>query len=407
MSSVNRMSFRFNPASPGFSDRIYADYHYMREHTPVYRLGRTWVLTRYHDVTAAIRNKNFGNTGIPEQLHAEIQLRGLTLSPPLRDLLYGIVLFEEGDIHGVHRGALMKVFQGEHWNALSEKVASEAQTLVQQMSAQTLFDGIQELAASLWDRLFADWLNLSDELQLLIRQEKDAIRLLLDPSTMDIDGLHRLIAALENLDGGFMSLLQAHLTGHESLFFRALKQGYQGNEKLLCQRFSTDCITLLIGGSETSEALTGNLLFILAQNHDIQQQLRDSPSLIRNMIQEVMRYESPLQMVRRTVKVQSELHGRVLRPGDSLLLCLGAANRDEQVFAGADRFLPGRKNARQQIGFGAGAHQCIGQLLAQLQAERITLALLQEGKFQMEGEPCWSQKSIIVRALASLPLRLS
>jgi hypothetical protein len=140
-----------------------------------------------------------------------------------------------------------------------------------------------------------------------------------------------------------MQLLEKHFSGHDSLFFHALQQGYQGSEQQLHQRFSTDFITLLIGGSDTREALLGNLLFILAGEPDIQQQLQKSQISTRAVIQETMRYETPLQMARRTVKTPTELHGRELRPGDNVLLCLGSANRDETVFEEADRFIPDRK----------------------------------------------------------------
>lgn len=365
------------------------------------------MVTRYQDVAGIIKDRSFGNTGIPEQLVTEMHQLDLVLSSELRELLYGFVLFEEMEVHRAHRFALQTAFQGDYWGQLEAIVVSQSHPLIQRLSPSTDFDGVCGLAASIWDNVFTAWLNLPPSLQATIQQEKSAIRLLLDPSSIDASGIRRLMLAMENLDRGFTQLLERHFSGHDSLLFRALMHGYEGSEHRLRQRFSTDCITLLIGGSETSEALTGNLLFLLAQRPELQQQLRESPGLIRGVIQETMRYESPLQMARRTVKNPVEMHGRVLSRGDNLLLCLGAANRDERIFESADQFIPERKNARLQLGFGAGAHQCIGQLLAQLLSGQITLALLRKGKIQLAGVPSWSQKNILVRSLASLPLRLS
>jgi cytochrome P450 len=86
---------------------------------------------------------------------------------------------------------------------------------------------------------------------------------LLDPCTIDREGLQMLIKALFRLDDSFRQLAQAHREGYDSLFYRSLLKGY-GGEGICYERFSTDHVTMLIGGSETSEALTGNVLCMLA-----------------------------------------------------------------------------------------------------------------------------------------------
>ncbi|EPJ0593009.1 TPA: hypothetical protein ACR8QZ_003129 [Enterobacter roggenkampii] len=94
--------------------------------------------------------------------------------------------------------------------------------------------------------------------------EKSSIRLLLDPCTIDREGLQMLIKALFHLDDSFRQPAQAHREGYYSLFYSSLLKGYGGEENMLYERFITDHVTILIGGSETSEALTGNVLCMLA-----------------------------------------------------------------------------------------------------------------------------------------------
>lgn len=161
---------------------------------------------------------------------------------------------------------------------------------------------------------------------------------------------------------------------------------------------------MLVGGSETSEALTGNLLLMLAQHTELQKGVQNGSLRMRDIVTETMRFESPLQMVRRKVQSPTEIYGRELRPGDNLLLCLGSANRDESVFEEAASFNPCRKNAQRQLGFGIGMHQCIGQLLAQFQAEKMATALFTQGRLAQSGEATWSQRSLILRSLDVLPL---
>lgn len=398
-------SLRFNPASPTFQDNLHAVYHHMRTHQPVVRLGKTWVLTRYQDVYQALKERSFVSSGIPDDLHAAMEKQSLILSPALRELLYGIVLFEDGGVHRAHRPALQALFAGDAWSGLTDIIMREANTLTAPLSGTV--EGISQIAAPLWGKLFAAWLNLPDALQTVIEQEKSAIRLLLDPSAIDKPGLERLLKALANLDDGFGQLVRMHQDGYDSLFYRSLLKGYGGAEDAIAARFSTDCVTMLIGGSETSEALTGNLLFMLAQHPELQEGWRKNSVPMKEMVSETMRFESPLQMARRQVVTPVEFLGRTLKSGDNLLLCLGSANRDETMFEEAGHFVPGRKNVQRQLGFGVGAHQCIGQLLAQFQAENLAKSLCARGRIALDGEAKWSNRSLILRTLETLPLRVA
>ncbi|HGA3367098.1 TPA: cytochrome P450 [Enterobacter kobei] len=400
-------ALRFNPASPVFQENLHNVYHHMRNHQPVARIGKTWVLTRYQDVYQTLKERAFVSSGIPEDVHSEMEKECFSLSPPIRDLLYGIVLFEDGNVHRAHRQALQALFTGESWAALTQLISDESHTLVAELTTTGTIDGIRQIAAPLWGKLFTAWLNLPEAQQEVVEQEKSAIRLLLDPSAIDREGLQRLIVALSRLDDSFRQLAQAHSQGYDSLFYRSLLKGYGGDRDALATRFSTDCVTMLIGGSETSEALTGNLAYMLAQHPELQARVRNNTLRMRDVVSETMRFESPLQMGRRKVVAPVQFLGRELKAGDNILVCLGSANRDESVFEEAWRFIPGRKNAQRQLGFGAGVQQCIGQLLAQCQAETLAMALCERGTLSLDGEAKWSTRSLILRTLETLPVKIT
>ncbi|MCM7094270.1 cytochrome P450 [Enterobacter kobei] len=400
-------ALRFNPASPVFQENLHNVYHHMRNHQPVARIGKTWVLTRYQVVYQTLKERAFVSSGIPEDVHSEMEKECFSLSPPIRDLLYGIVLFEDGNVHRAHRQALQALFTGESWAALTQLISDESHTLVAELTTTGTFDGIRQIAAPLWGKLFTAWINLPEAQQEVVEQEKSAIRLLLDPSAIDREGLQRLIVALSRLDDSFRQLAQAHSQGYDSLFYRSLLKGYGGDRDALATRFSTDCVTMLIGGSETSEALTGNLVYMLAQHPELQACVRNNTLRMKDVVSETMRFESPLQMGRRKVVAPVQFLGRELKAGDNILVCLGSANRDESVFEEAWRFIPGRKNAQRQLGFGAGVHQCIGQLLAQCQAETLAMALCERGTLSLDGEAKWSTRSLILRTLETLPVKIT
>ncbi|QHA85597.1 cytochrome P450 [Serratia rhizosphaerae] len=407
MNNANDRTLRFNPASPSFNHHIYQIYQRMRQQQPLLRIGRTWVLTRYQDVSTALRAPQLSCTGIPRHLTAEFERLQCGLEPALAELVQNIALFQDNVTHRAHRKPLMALFGREPLAQLKQLAAGEIKRMIADLATTERLDVIAQLARPLWPRLFARWLNLSPQQCQVIEQEKESIRLLLDPSAIDRAGLEQLALALRRLNEVFSQLYQSCVNGHPSPFFSALAQGYGADSALLQRYFSTDCITILIGGSETTEALIGNLMQIVAQDERLQQLLRQHPQWIAQAVQETLRYESPLQMARRTVCQPWELHGRTLREQDAVLLCLGAANRDETQFHAAHQFNLHRDNSQRHLGFGGSAHLCAGQLLAKFQAENVCAALLRHfPRLKPSGTVEWQTDSLILRSLKSLPLAL-
>ncbi|HGM6859835.1 TPA: cytochrome P450 [Serratia rubidaea] len=407
MNNSDDRTLRFNPASPLFNQHIYQIYQRMRRQQPLLRIGRTWVLTRYQDVSAALRAPQLSCSGIPRHLTAEFARLQGGLAPELAMLVQEMALFQDNGTHRQHRKPLMALFSREPLAQLRRLVADEINRSIAALATTDRLDVIVQLARPLWPRLFARWLNLSPQQSQVIEQEKESIRLLLDPSAIDRAGLERLASALRRLDTLFSQLYQECADGRPSLFFAALAQGYGDQQALMQRYFSADCVTILIGGSETTEALIGNLMQVVAQDEPLQQQLRQHPQWIAQAVQETLRYESPLQMARRTVIQPWTLHGRTLREQDAVLLCLGAANRDETQFCDAQRFDVHRENNSRHLGFGGSAHLCAGQLLARFQAESVCAALLQHfPRLRPLEQAQWQTDSLILRSLKSLPLAL-
>ncbi|MBH1931400.1 cytochrome P450 [Serratia rubidaea] len=407
MNNSDDRTLRFNPASPLFNQHIYQIYQRMRRQQPLLRIGRTWVLTRYQDVSAALRAPQLSCSGIPRHLTAEFARLQGGLAPELAMLVQEMALFQDNGTHRQHRKPLMALFSREPLAQLRRLVVDEINRSIAALAKTDRLDVIVQLARPLWPRLFARWLNLSPQQSQVIEQEKESIRLLLDPSAIDRAGLERLASALRRLDTLFSQLYQECADGRPSLFFAALVQGYGDQQALMQRYFSADCVTILIGGSETTEALIGNLMQVVAQDEPLQQQLRQHPQWIAQAVQETLRYESPLQMARRTVIHPWTLHGRTLREQDAVLLCLGAANRDETQFCDAQQFDLHRENNSRHLGFGGSAHLCAGQLLARFQAESVCAALLQHfPRLRPLEQAQWQTDSLILRSLKSLPLAL-
>ena len=135
------------------------------------------------------------------------------------------------------------------------------------------------------------------------------------------------------------------------------------------------CITLLVAGNETTSNLIANLLNILAGEPDLWRRLRSERELVPGVIEEVVRWQSPTQTIFRTTTEATEIGGTRIPAGSVIALGIGAANRDPRVFANPDE-MDLERDVRDHLGFGSGAHYCIGAPFSRLETEKLIHAML-------------------------------
>jgi cytochrome P450 len=163
---------------------------------------------------------------------------------------------------------------------------------------------------------------------------------------------------------------------------------------------------LLSTGHETTTHLIGNGLLELLQNPDQMQMLRNQPVLIAPAIEEMMRFDNPVQITYRSALEDVELGEKQIRKGDLVNSIIGSANRDPEQYENPDRFEITRKGGRH-LSFGLGIHFCIGASLVKLEAElAFTTILRRFSKLQLATENLQWQEHPIFRGLKSLPVSL-
>ena len=162
---------------------------------------------------------------------------------------------------------------------------------------------------------------------------------------------------------------------------------------------------LLIAGNETTTNLIGNGVFALLRHPEQLELLREDPSRIPAAVEELLRFDTPVQLDIRAVLEDCAMHGYTLRRGDAAVLAIGAANRDPEAFDDPER-LDIRRAKGSNISFGRGIHHCLGAPLARLEG-RIVLEVLLE-RFSslrlLTDRPAF-RRGIVLRGLESLPLR--
>jgi cytochrome P450 len=162
---------------------------------------------------------------------------------------------------------------------------------------------------------------------------------------------------------------------------------------LLTSDEATFTLMVLVGaGAETTAALIGNAICILAERSDLQAELRAHPDHVPAFVEEVLRFESPFRFHPKTAEHAVELAGVSIPEEAMVALLWGSANRDESVFERADEFVIGRPNAHLHLGFGRGVHHCVGAPLARLEARVVLTRLLERlPLFTLEADdpPSW------------------
>jgi cytochrome P450 len=166
------------------------------------------------------------------------------------------------------------------------------------------------------------------------------------------------------------------------------------------------CLLLFVAGFETTVNLIGNGVLALLRHPEQLERVRERPELAPDLVEEVLRFDAPVQRTGRTVFTEFEAGGTVLPEGQIVLFLLGGANRDPEVFERPREFDVGRPNAREHLAFAAGIHYCLGAALARLEGEVAFRGLVERLPTLELAGPVRRRPSQIIRGPLHLPLRV-
>ena len=394
--------FTLAGAPPAFIDDPYPFYDALRAHSPVHPMAPgQWLLTRHDDVSAVYR--------APQAKSDKRREFAPKFGPgtPLYAHHTTSLVFNDAPLHTRVRRLLLGALNQRAITRMEAGVTALVQRLLDQLADQPAPDLIAHFAAEIPVEVIGNLLDVPAADRAPLRAWSLAILSALEPAP-SADVLARGHAAVTDFCTQLRSLVahrRAHPGDPQADVLTRLIQGEADGEQLSEAELLHNCIFLLNAGHETTTNLIGNGVHALLTQRHAWQQLVDTPALIHTAVEELLRFESPLQLNNRQLDAPLDLGGRTIAAGDYLTLGVGAANHDPAVFHQPGVLDLARK-PNPHLAFGHGAHACAGLNVARLEA-RIALGALaaRYPRLDLAGVPMRDRR-VRFRGFSAVPVRL-
>lgn len=392
----------FNPFSPEFRANPYPFYARVREAGAAVRtpFGST-LITRYEDVDRVLRSSQLRT---PRGYRDPDDPAG-----PARFDPNGAVskhrrlwlLFQTGEPHTRLRKLITKVFTPRAVSGLAQRVERLVDSLLAPALERRSMEVINDLAYPLPATVICELLGIPESERDLSRKWSTAIA-----PTIEVMITDEQIAAAEQAMVEWDAYIRAFLAERRARpgdgLIDAMLAVEEEGVRLSEDEIAANTTFLFLAGHETTTNLIGNGLLALLRNPEQLAILRSEPGLIENAIEELLRFDSPVQFAGRVSDAPTDIAGVRVEPGTNVMLALGCANHDPRRYERPDE-LDVRRTDVKPLSFGGGAHYCVGAALARLEA-RIAFAklLARTKKIELATEqPAW-RASLALRGLEAL-----
>jgi cytochrome P450 len=388
----------WDPYDTKFTKDPYPTFRRLREEAPLYynEPHDFYAVSRYADVAGALPDwQTFSSArgGILELIKMNIEM------PP------GTLIFEDPEIHDIHRRLLVRVFSPRRIAELEPKVRDFCVKTLDPLVGAGAFDLVASVGAEMPMRVIGMLLGIPEDAQEAFRDASDE-NLRTEPGgKMDFKG--GAILSNEML-ADYVDWRRNHPSNDLMTdLLTAEFEDENGVRRTLTRDEVLTYVTVVAGaGNETTGRLIGWMGSVLAKHPDQREELVADPSLIPGAIEEILRYEPPGPALARYVTKDVEFHGQTVPAGSAILFIVAAANRDERRYPDPDRF-DIHRNIGLQMTFGVGVHYCLGAALARLEGRVATEEILKRfPRWDVDWDNAKLAQTSTVRGWETLPIMI-
>lgn len=379
MSAHPSPDFESELQSPETQASPYPLYRVLRQNTPVYfsLSCQAWFVTRYHDVASVLAEKGlFSNAG--RQTHLLEQLTPLEqkrLEPIKHHYLSGGLINTDPPGHTRLRKLVSKAFSPAVLRSIEPLVQNIVEDLLSNIKRDREFDIIDAFAYPLPAIVIAGLLGVAPDDRALFKRWSMQANAFTGSSRPTLVGALAAQEGILSLKAYLSNLLEERRSSPRQDLLSQLANVMEGTDQLGPEEILATCCTLLFAGHETTTSLIGNAVYALLQDPDRLEELRRNPEIAVDAVEEFLRYDSPVQRVKRIALEDAKIGGVDIPAGSLIYAVIGSANRDETVFPDPDQ-LDFHRRSERHIAFGKGIHFCLGAALARIEARIALTALL-------------------------------
>src|SRR6266478_4179830 len=364
--AAERAPLEFNPLDPAFIADPYPFYRRLREQAPVFKTPQGfWLITRYEDTAFVLRDKRFGKDFVGNLERRYGNLARME-EPAVASLGRTMLVLDPPD-HTRLRALVTKAFTARRVADMRPRIKALVDAQLDRVIDKGEMDVMRDLAHRLPVIVICDMLGIPEEHRAPFLAGSNVNGRILEPVPM----------TREELDQANLNTQMAGVYFDQLCELRRREPKDDLTTELVRAEELQANIGLLFGaGHETTTNLIGNGLLALHRQPDQWERLKADPSLAANAVEELLRYDSSVQLSGRVTNAEVEIGGMTLGTTENVFALLGAANHDPAQYQDPDKLDVGRANVRP-LSFGGGIHYCLGAQLARLEAELVFTALVE------------------------------
>ena len=402
----------YDPRDRNFVVDPYPLYQRLRSENPIHKSDLGFrVVTRHADCLSILKDRRFSSNGRradPELLKPEAirNIRDSEIPIEIQEEMAPF-LFKDPPDHTRLRGLVAKAFTPRVVESLRDSVLEVADRLIDESLAVGTVDLVESFAYPLPVAIISEMLGIPVEDRAMFKKWSEALARGLDPDFLLTEDLVQMrMNGFLSFIMYFTGLIEERRKDPRQDLVSLLVSVEEEGDKLSHPELLSTLILLLVAGHETTVNLLSGSIISLLQNPDQIEVLLGNQDDLRNSVEELLRFVSPVQWTGRVATEKTEVSGEIFAPGEFALMLIGSANRDPDAFSDPESLNLARPEVNH-LGFGFGLHHCLGAPLARMEAQVALPLIFSKTNLKLvNNEPIYKD-NLVLRGLAQLPVTIT